>query len=258
VLKFLLKPKWVALTLLVLLLQPGFWALSQWQWRRLHQRVAYNSVIVQNQSQSPAPLVKLIKPVGQNLKLEDSVQWRPVEIIGTWDVAHQVLVRKQSYASNLGFWVVTPLTSTAGLTVLVNRGWIAAGNSALNSPTVSAPPKALVQIVGRIRLVTARTSSRPTDLPTGQVDAIQPQEVISRSALVVNAYLELTASDPQSLTADLQPILAPEIDEGPHRSYALQWIFFAIMTVIGWVILVRKEITDTASPEQENAQITNS
>jgi len=74
----------------------------------------------------------------------------------------------------------------------------------------------------------------------------------------VNAYLELTASDPQSQTEDLQPILAPEIDEGPHRSYALQWIFFAIMTVIGWVILVRKEISDTASPDQENAQITNS
>ena len=251
-LKFLLKPKWVALTLLVLLLQPSFWALSQWQWRRLHQRVAYNSVIVQNQSQSPVPLEKVISPSGSNFTLDNSLQWRPIEFHGTWDVAHQVLVRKQSYASNLGFWVVTPLTSTSGLTVLVNRGWIAAGNSAINSPAIAKPPAGQVKVVGRARIVSPRAKARPNDLPIGQVDAIQPKEVVPNTRIVADTYLELTASDPQSMTSDLQPILAPEIDEGPHRSYALQWIFFAIMTVIGWIILVRKETQETRSAEAEN------
>jgi cytochrome oxidase assembly protein ShyY1 len=80
------------------------------------------------------------------------------------------------------------------------------------------------------------------DLPTGQVDGVHPDEVLKRSVHISNAYLELTASSPQSTTSDLQSIPAPEITEGPHRSYALQWIFFAIMTLIGWGVLVRKEL----------------
>ena len=245
-LKFLLKPKWIALTLVAILLQPAFFALSDWQWRRLHQRETYNTVILGNQNKTAVSLDDAISQAhaAPQPSFDPTWQWRPISVTGTWDVAHQVLVRKKSYESNLGFWVVTPITDAAHHSILVNRGWIPASASALTSPAVLPAPKGIVSIIGRLRIIAARDKPQPTDLPHGQVDTIQPSEVLPTSSVVSNGYLELSASTPQSMTSDLSPIQPPEITEGPHRSYALQWIFFAIMTVIGYIILVRKQIQD--------------
>jgi len=244
VLKFLLTPKWIAVTVVALLLQPAFWELSQWQWRRLHQRETYNSVIQKNQAIAPTPLAKIAKANSGKTTIDKSYEWRRIDVVGSWLTSQQVLVRKQTYESNLGFWVITPFKSKNGLTILVNRGWIAATDSALSTPSVQNPPAGIVEILGRTRMVTPRKKTGPTDLPAGQVDGVHPDEVLPDIEHVSNAYLELTASSPQSTTSDLQDIPAPEITEGPHRSYALQWIFFAIMTLIGWGVLVRKEIQD--------------
>jgi len=244
VLKFLLTPKWIALTVVALLLQPAFWELSQWQWRRLHQRETYNAVIVKNQALEPAMLDDVVATSNAETTIDKTLEWRRIDVIGSWLTSKQVLVRKQTFESNLGFWVITPFKSTSGLTILVNRGWIAASDSALSTPSVQNPPAGDVEILGRARIVTPRTKPRPTDLPTTQVDGVHPDEVLPGTVHISNAYLELTASSPQSTTSDLQSIPAPEITEGPHRSYALQWIFFAIMTLIGWGVLVRKELQD--------------
>ena len=36
------------------------------------------------------------------------------------------------------------------------------------------------------------------------------------------------------------PIPRPELDEGPHLSYALQWFSFALLTVIVYPLLLRR------------------
>jgi cytochrome oxidase assembly protein ShyY1 len=54
----------------------------------------------------------------------------------------------------------------------------------------------------------------------------------------------MTASRPESKSADIRTLPAPEVTEGAHRSYAIQWMFFEIMTVIGWIILVRNELKE--------------
>jgi cytochrome oxidase assembly protein ShyY1 len=54
----------------------------------------------------------------------------------------------------------------------------------------------------------------------------------------------MTASRPESKTSEIRTLPEPEVTEGAHRSYALQWMFFEIMTVIGWIILVRNEVKD--------------
>lgn len=241
-LKFLLTPKWIALTVVALLLQPAFWELSQWQWHRLHDRQDHNSIIIKNQKLDPSPLEEIISTGSTQPTIDKKYEWRRIDVVGSWLTNKQALVRKQSYESNLGFWVVTPFKSTSGLTILVNRGWIAATDSAISTPVVQSPPTGTVEILGRARIIKPRTRARPMDLPTGQIDGVHPDEVLSNLDHVANSYLELTASTPESRTTDLQPILAPEVTEGPHRSYALQWIFFAIMTFIGWGVLVRKEL----------------
>jgi len=246
VFKFLLTPRWIALTLVFLLALPAFDALSQWQWRRLHQRQQYNVQIEKAQSLPPigeANLVHRTLNTGQRdtYSFPKSAQWRAIQVTGTWDTTLQVLVRKKSLESDLGFWVVTPLVTSDGHRILINRGWTAATQGALESPKLSQPPSGPVEVAGRVQIVKPRQNRQPQDLPAGQVDTIVPTEIAPGNPVVTNAYVEMTASRPNSLTSELRELPGPEITEGPHRSYALQWIFFAIMTVIGWGVLVRNE-----------------
>ena len=40
------------------------------------------------------------------------------------------------------------------------------------------------------------------------------------------------------------PAPIPELDDGPHLSYAFQWFAFATIATVGYVILVRREVAD--------------
>jgi len=50
-------------------------------------------------------------------------------------------------------------------------------------------------------------------------------------------------------TGDPTPVLAPQLDEGPHLSYAVQWFIFATCVVVGWVLAVRRAILTRKAPD---------
>ena len=55
-------------------------------------------------------------------------------------------------------------------------------------------------------------------------------------------YVELTASDPPEAEPYPEPLTLPELTDGPHLSYAVQWFIFAAAVAVGWVLAVRKSI----------------
>lgn len=223
---------------------PAFQALSNWQWNRLEARQIVNMQIQEQINRDPVSIVELIITSNQVKSVATDSQWRTVELTGTWQQENQVLVRKKSLESDLGLWVVTPLKLNDGTIVMINRGWTPAANSALDSPVVADVPGGTIEVLGRLREVLPRSKPAPTDLPTGQVDRIIPTEIINGPETLSNAYVEMTASRPESKSSEIRTLPAPEVTEGAHRSYAVQWIFFEIMTVIGWIILVRVEVKE--------------
>ena len=203
-----------------------------------------NAEIQAQINKEPISITELIVDIDGAKSVPEDSQWRTVEITGVWLQDNQVLVRKKSLESDLGLWVVTPLQLADGTIVMINRGWTAAANSAVDSPVVSDVPVGTIEVLGRLRDVTERTKPAPTDLPEGQVDRIVPTEIVDSPDTLTNAYVEMTASRPESRTSEIRSLPAPEVTEGAHRSYAIQWIFFEIMTVIGWIILVRNEVKE--------------
>jgi cytochrome oxidase assembly protein ShyY1 len=242
--KFLLTPKWILLSLLCLAMLPAFQALSNWQWHRLQDRQIYNVGIQAQIDKEPVALSQLVIEGDASKTLPADSQWRTVEMTGVWLQDEQVLVRKKSLESDLGLWVVTPLQLIDGTVVMVNRGWTAAANSAIDSPVVAQVPVGTIEVLGRVRDVQDRIKAAPTDLPDGQIDRIIPMEIVNGSQTLSNAYVEMTASRPESKTSEIRTLPEPEVTEGAHRSYALQWLFFEIMTVIAWIILVRNELKE--------------
>jgi cytochrome oxidase assembly protein ShyY1 len=55
-------------------------------------------------------------------------------------------------------------------------------------------------------------------------------------------YVELNHSEPPESGAFPEPIAEPELGEGPHLSYAVQWFLFSALVAVGWLLAVRRSL----------------
>ena len=110
----LLRPRWVAGHLLVLVLSASFIALGFWQLARNdHKQQLVRDA--RAAFAAPAPDVSESVPPGSR-----------VEASGHYDPAHEVLLRNQVHDGKDGDDVLTPLVLADGSAVIVDRGWVAA------------------------------------------------------------------------------------------------------------------------------------
>jgi cytochrome oxidase assembly protein ShyY1 len=236
--RFLREPRWLALGFLVLLVVPAFFLLSRWQLSRLDDRRYNNDLVTAHADQAPVPVGSVMTPGAATSTVGDTQRWLPVTATGRYDVSREVLVRKRPLEGRNGFWVVTPLVTSAGV-LSVNRGWVEASGSASAVQAVPAPPSGEVTVVGRVQ-PSETAPEQPTDLPEGQVTDLDVTLVAGSGANAYPGYIQLETSDPAQ-TAGLTPIPLPDLSDGPHLSYAIQWVFFAIVAVTGFVLLARRE-----------------
>jgi cytochrome oxidase assembly protein ShyY1 len=216
---------------------PVFISLGMWQLRRLDARQAFNAMIRTNINQSPAGVDQLLHP---GVPSDATVtQWRRVTATGHYDPGGQLLVRGFYLDSRLGFRVLTPLVTDKAV-LLVVRGWIPAGSTAESTVRGPTPPAGIVTVTGRIR---PSAPGRPdgSDIPAGQTNSVDVGHIAAELRQpTYGAYVELTAQVPAA-TAELTPLPAPEVADGPHLSYAIQWFAFAAIAGGGWVLLIVDE-----------------
>ena len=58
------------------------------------------------------------------------------------------------------------------------------------------------------------------------------------------AWIQLQSTRPSQAPGPTVPRILgpPELDEGPHFSYAVQWFIFSVCVAIGWVLAVRRSV----------------
>lgn len=249
---FLKRPKWLGLLFVVAIIVPAFFALSRWQLNRLDERRHYNDLVTHQGVASPVPLGSLVTASAATSTVTDALRWRPVTVTGHYDVAHQLLVRKRPLDGTDGFWVATPLVTSDGSVVVVNRGWIKVSGAATTTPDVPAAPAGDVTVIGRIQPSQVSDGPQPSDMPSGQISDLDVGLIGKGLGQVYPAYLELISSTPaQSAGLTLLPL--PDLTDGPHLGYAIQWVLFAGITVAGYVMLARREREYEAELAEERA-----
>lgn len=246
---FLRQRRWLSLGFVVLVIVPSFLLLSRWQLHRLDDRRAANAIIEQNTSAAPVPVGSVITAGAPVSSVTSGQEWRQVTATGTYDATRQVLVRKRPMDGQNGFWVVTPLVTDSGDVLVVNRGWLPSSVSATAVQPAPAPPTGEVTVTGRLRMSEDAPHPQPGDLPSDQITDLDVS-LVATAGKVYPAYLELTASQPAQST-DLTLIPLPDLTDGPHLSYAVQWVLFAGVAIVGFVVLARreKEMLDTESAD---------
>jgi cytochrome oxidase assembly protein ShyY1 len=232
---FLRQPRWLALAFLVVLVVPSFLLLSRWQLSRLDQRRHHNALITSHAHADAVPVDQVMTPGAS--PVGDSQLWRQVTATGRYDVSRQQLVRKRPLDGENGFWVATPLVTETGSVLVVNRGWMKATGGATATQDAPPPPSGEVTVTGRVRESEA-APPQPGDLPRGQITDLDVG-LVAGSGTTYPGYVDLLSSTPEQ--SGLTPIPLPDTDEGPHLSYAVQWVFFAIVAVGGFILLIRRE-----------------
>jgi cytochrome oxidase assembly protein ShyY1 len=174
-----------------------------------------------------------------------------VTAAGTYDDGHEVLVVNRSFNGLPGYHVLTPLLLADGRAVLVNRGWIPIAQK-VGAPVVAPPPPTgALTITGRVRKTQTRGIIGPRDATAGALTVLARADVARVATQVpyplVPAYLELTApagSGAADASADAVPRLLPlpDLSEGPHLSYAVQWLIFTLCAAGGWIAVVRRQL----------------
>jgi cytochrome oxidase assembly protein ShyY1 len=239
----------ISLFFVVLVVAPSFLLLARWQVHRLDERKAANSIVTTNEAKSTVPVDAVMTPGANPDVVGNDLQWRHITATGYYDQAATQLVRQRTQDGSNGYWVMTPLITAHGV-LAVNRGWIAAGSSAISSPTVPAAPTGTVSVLGRVQ-PTENAGPRPSDLPTGQVTGLDVRAVVATGP-VYPGYIQLLSSTPAEIgTPALLTIPEPPLDDGPHLSYALQWVTFAIIAIGGFVVLLRGEARRRREDQEE-------
>ena len=141
-LRFLLRPRWLAFHLLVLAGIVLMVNLGFWQLRRLDERQAFNEIVEARYNEPPVALEPL---VAAHLSDLDAIEWRPVELSGEFLTDEEIRIVNRSQNGRSGDNVVTPLRLDDGDIVLVNRGFVP-----LDAPDdqVAPPPEDNVEVVG--------------------------------------------------------------------------------------------------------------
>lgn len=252
--RFAFNRRWFGYLAIALLFALACALLSRWQFDRRETAVLEVTRIEQNYGAPPVPLAEALPSLDS---FDADVKWTPVVATGTYLVNEQLLVRNRPYNGQPGFEVLTPLQLADGSVFMVDRGWVPPGESTDLPDEVPAPPSGQVTVIAHLKPGEPSLAGRSA--PAGQIPTIQLDEIDSLlSQPVYTGAYGLLASESPAPDTRPAPASKPEPDEGPHLSYAIQWIVFAILGFGGLAYALRQEyrlINADDPAERERAAI---
>ncbi|PJJ61862.1 SURF1 family protein [Compostimonas suwonensis] len=239
--RFMLRPRWIGLLLLTLLVAGIFAALSQWQ---LSRAIESGQEVVRTTEQV-VPLESIAQPNGP---IQTIATGQMVSVEGTLVASDVDVVANRINGGVSGYWVVGHVDTmtdadAAGPALAVAYGWTADRNAAdavARQLEASAGPQ---ELVGRFL---------PSDSPEVPGDGVDPHEMTTMSvADLLNRWSNADDRDvytgyvvSRDAAAGLEVIDSPAPDEEVTLNwlnifYAVEWVVFAGFAFFLWYRLAK-------------------
>lgn len=248
--RFLVSARWAGYLALVVVFAVACSLLSSWQLARRAEAEAAIAKIDANYDSPPVPLESLLPTLGS---FEDSQEWSQVELHGDYLSDEQILVRTRPLGGNPGFEVLVPFRLDDGSVFVVDRGWVPVGNTQDAPDAVPAAPDGPVTVIARLKPGEPELPGRTA--PAGQIATIELHDIAERigEPTYTGAY-GLMVSESPAPTERPTALPKPARDEGPHLSYAFQWVVFALLGFIGlgWAIRQEYRVVNADDPEERD------
>lgn len=272
--KAFLTPGWVLTAVLVLTFTYfAFTFLGPWQLNKGEQKSAFNHRLEAAMEHDPVPAAEVLPRDGSSAGLEK--EWTHVQLQGRFITDAEVLLRNRPVSSSPAFQILTPFQTDAGQTILVNRGWVPPVEGA-DVPEIPNPPAGDVTVTGYVRMSEAKANTPPTEsqgftqvmgIHTETIGEEVEPELKAAGALssgqetpLVEEYIQLdeasvdAMNEQDSSDATINAIPLPQLDNGPHLSYGIQWITFGIAAPAALIWFGYSEIRERRREKQEIAE----
>lgn len=225
---FAARPGWLVSHLFAASIIAVFIAAMFWQLDRREQRIEQNEVIAARADAEPSTVAEAVA-AGPPAELD----FRRVQDSGTWIDPEVVRVANRSQNGVAGEWIVGLFETGDGARILVNRGFVPLGGIA------DVPPERQ-EITGWLRASVERGAFGTEDSGEGSlVPRLNVDDVAGRLSDrdVAPVWLQLAAP---AGPGGPDPVPLPERNNGPHLSYAIQWLTFAVLGVAVYGLLLRR------------------
>jgi len=206
---------------------------AQWQFSRGANQSATNKIIAENLDLPSLTMndVADLDPVAN--------QWRKINLTGKFSQDKQELVRNRYYEGKFGFEVLTLFTAANGENFWVDRGWVAAGPNAATPPVVEPISSENLEITARIRSENLSRQLQGSFFVT-RASSEKPESIAKLQGADANPYYLDLLGSPNGQVKPLTEIELPELSNGPHYAYGIQWLAFALLALIGRFLLFRE------------------
>jgi surfeit locus 1 family protein len=236
----LLWPGLFALAALIVLCGLGVWQLQRLAWKQ--ELIAR----VEERVQKPLPVAAPSEREWQNVTAERD-EYRRVTIAGTFRhdreaLAYDLLSDAKGKFSGPGYWVLTPLETADGATVIVNRGFVPLERKDAATRREGQVSGA-VTVTGLMRMPEGRSWFTPADDPAHGIWQERNPAAIAR------AY-GLSRTAPFFVDADEKPNPGglPQGGEtrlafpNRHLEYAVTWFGLAFALIAVFIAFARKQL----------------
>jgi cytochrome oxidase assembly protein ShyY1 len=232
----MLSRRWLLFGVFVAVLAYGCWWLGGWQFDRLAEREADNARTERNLDLPPADVDAVL---AVDTPVDPTDEWRRVRATGIYLDDKTVVVRYQTRDGGSGIDAVTPLRVAGdGALLLVNRGWLQTDNAGQTDVDVPAAPAGTVTVTGWVRADATGPSTSVSDASTRAVSSVAIGPTLDGP--VYGGFVELASEQPEP-AEPLERADLPDLGEGPHFFYGLQWWFFAALAIFGFGYLAWDE-----------------
>jgi cytochrome oxidase assembly protein ShyY1 len=247
--RFALSRRWFGYLALAVVFAAVCVALSQWQIARLNETRTANELVDRNYHSTPIALDSALPSLTSYSARQ---QWKQVTLTGTYLTDEQVLVRNRPLNGQPGFEVLDPLLLADGRVFVVDRGYVPIGNTQDRPDSIPSPRSDTVTVVVRLQAGEPTLSGRSDT--QGELATIHLPDVakLVGKPTYTRAYGLMVSESPAAATRPTA-MQKPELDEGLHISYAIQWVIFGIMAFFGLWYAIRQEyrMRNADDPEEQ-------
>ena len=213
-----------------------FGRLGFWQLGRLAERREFNELVASRADSLPVPLAALPADTGLS-------RFRRVRVEGRYDWEHQIVLTGRSRNGSPGVHLLAPLLPSGRDTaLLVYRGWVYSPDAMRVDLARWREPDSASFDGFVLPYPTAPREGSPA--LRGHPRALRWLDPAAARALVpypLASYTVVALGDGRDAAGLPVRLEVPPLDEGSHRSYAIQWFSFAVIAIVGGGLLVRSE-----------------
>jgi surfeit locus 1 family protein len=220
-----------------------FARLGVWQLQRLSERRARNTALAARLHTAALPLSQLPSDSA-------GAHWRRALVTGSYDFDHQIVLSGRTHDGSPGVQILTPLhPEGGGPAVLVNRGWIyspdaaSADLSKWDEPpheTVSGYVEDFVHGGRGIAKLPSHTNAW-SRLDADEIRAAFPFPIAPYYLVALDTMVAYRTAHELPTVTPVRLEL-PQMDDGPHVNYAIQWFTFAVVALVGVGTLIAQDI----------------